>query len=305
MNKRRAQRLGHGLEQITRECIEGRLSPTAALVRIILETDTPADFDAFLSGPTRPVAGSLPAAERLDALSNLARQHADSWRSVRAAAAAVPHDMAPLADPQPELARLAAAFDRAAKSSPEASVALYSFGKADRLDAATEEVVAWLELSGATGAERDVLDIGCGIGRLECALHRKVRSIVGIDISPEMVRIARERCAEQRNVRIQHTSGMDLAQLPNAAFDCTVALDTFPYLQMTSGLAERHVAEASRVLRPNGHLIILNFSYRDSVEQDRADLRRLADRYGFRMRTNGIRPFTEWDGVAFHLSRSD
>ncbi|MDW6023576.1 class I SAM-dependent methyltransferase [Mesorhizobium sp. BAC0120] len=285
--------------------MEGRLSPAAALVRIILETDTSADFDAFLSGPTRPVAESAPAAERLNTLSDLARQNADSWNAVRAAAAAVPHDLAPLDDPRPEVARLAAAFDRAAKSSPEASVALYSFGKADRLDAATEEVVAWLEVRGATGAERDVLDIGCGIGRLECALHQKVRSIVGIDISPEMVRIARERCAEQRNVRIQLTSGMDLAQFPNAAFDCTVALDAFPYLQMASDLAERHVAEASRVLRPNGDLVILNFSYRDSVEMDLAELLRFADRYGFRIRTNGIRPFREWDGVAFHLSRFD
>jgi ubiquinone/menaquinone biosynthesis C-methylase UbiE len=305
MNKRRAQRLGHGLEHIIRQCMEGGLSPAAALIWIILETDTPTDFHALLSGPARPVAQSRVAADRLHALAKLARQHADSWRTVRAVASAVPHDMVPLGDPRTEIARLAAAFDQAASSSPEASVALYSFGKADRLETATEEVVAWLEVRGTVGAERDILDIGCGIGRLECALHQKVRSIVGIDISPEMVRIARECCAAHPNVQIQHTTGMDLAQFPNAAFDCAVAVDAFPYLQMASGLAERHLAEASRVLRPRGDLVIFNFSYRDSVELDRSELRRFAVRFGFRLLADGVRPFTQWDGVAFHLSRLD
>ena len=291
------------LEHIIRACMEGRLSPAGALIRIILETDSPTDFHAFFTGPDGPVAESRAAAERLHALSNLAIQHADSWGTVRATAAAVSHDVAPLDDPQTEVARLAAEFDQAARSSPEASVALYSFGKADWLDAATGEVVAWLEVRGVTGAERDFLDIGCGIGRLECALHHKVRSIVGIDISPQMVNIARERCGSHGNVRIQHTSGMDLAQFPNAAFDCVIAVDTFPYLHMASGLAERHLAEASRVLRPRSDLVILNFSYRDSVEMDRTDLRRFADHFGFRILADGVRPFGQWDGVAFLLSR--
>jgi SAM-dependent methyltransferase len=284
--------------------MDGRLSPAAALVQVMLRADSAADFFTFLSGSSGPVAESPAEAGRLHALSDLAQRHADGWPTVRATARAVSHDPAPITTAREEVARLAAAFDEAARTSPEASVALYSFGKAERLDAATGEIVAWLEARDLIGETKDFLDIGCGIGRLECALHDAVGSIVGIDISARMVELARERCAAFGNVRILQTSGVDLAGLLDAGFDCVIAVDSFPYLVMAGGLAERHLAEASRVLRPKGDLVILNFSYRGSPDADRADLSRFARSFGFAVLVDGDRPFVHWDGAAFHLSRS-
>ena len=43
-----------------------------------------------------------------------------------------------------------------------------------------------------------------------------------------------------------------------------------------------HFQEAARVLKPSGHFLILNFSYRGDLDADRADISRLAARAGFR-----------------------
>jgi SAM-dependent methyltransferase len=291
------------LAAIVDECVEGRLSPGMALMRLVIETDDPSRVHAALSNWPLPVP-SADAADRLAALCHLLRDHGDAWKAVHATAAAVSHDAAALGPPRVEIARLADAFDRAARISPEASVALYSFGRPERLDQATAEIVRWLDERAVIRPDRTLLDIGCGIGRLERALHGRLRHIVGIDVSPEMVRIAGERCAGLANVSIRLTSGAGLEQFPSGVFDCVIAVDTFPYLVAAGGdLAEHHVAGAARVLRAGGDLVIFNFSYRGSLARDRADLHELAELCRFRVLTNGERPFTHWDGTAFHLRR--
>ncbi|TIP89728.1 MAG: class I SAM-dependent methyltransferase, partial [Mesorhizobium sp.] len=67
-------------------------------------------------------------------------------------------------------------------------------GDEEKLSAATDEIAAWLEGQGFTGTDRDILDIGCGIGRFERALSHAAHRIVGIDISLEMIAVARRRC---------------------------------------------------------------------------------------------------------------
>jgi SAM-dependent methyltransferase len=292
------------LASIVNECVEGRLSPGMALMRLVTETEDPSTLETALSDWRLPAMPSPAATERLTALSNLLRGHTDAWKTVHATAAAMSHDVQTSTPPRIEVARLAAAFDRAARISPEASVALYSFGRPERLDEATTEIVGWLVERKVLCADCDLLDIGCGIGRLERALHHRVRHIAGIDVSPEMVRIAGERCAGLSNVDIRLTSGMGLEQFPGRAFDCVIAVDTFPYLVAAGGdLAEHHVAGAARVLKPGGDLVILNFSYRGSLARDRADVRELAQLCALTVLVDGEHPFTRWDGTAFHLKR--
>ncbi|RWF13841.1 methyltransferase domain-containing protein, partial [Mesorhizobium sp.] len=71
--------------------------------------------------------------------------------------------------------------------SPAASVQLSSLGDEDSLSATTGEIALWLERQGMLGTRNRILDIGCGIGRLEHALGAMAGRIVGIDISPRMI----------------------------------------------------------------------------------------------------------------------
>jgi len=247
-------------------------------------------------------AANAEAAARLEQALALARTNPQAFTVVKSILGSVEHRNAP--NPDEDVAHWAAAFDRAAQASPEGSVALYALGNPDLLRAATGEVVNALSAWGLLGPERAVLEIGCGIGRLLAALAPAVDLAVGVDISRAMTVGARRRCAGLPNAHVLQSSGRDLSAFRDASFDLVLAADSFPYLVQSAGyLAERHVRDAARALKPSGHLVILNFSYRGDLEADRADVARLAADAGFSVLRNGARPFRLWDGLAFLAKR--
>lgn len=287
-------------EAILGAYLAGAIRAEIALMRLILATGSAAELARRLAAARHGPEGS---AQRLDDLVALAGRHPGAWRIVRAAADAVP-PTAPGAGVEAAVADLAAGFDAAARLSPEASVALYSLGDANLLAAATGELVAWLLRAGLLGADRRLLDLGCGAGRLEAALHAEVGSIVGLDISAELLAVGRARCRAFGNVAFRRGSGLDLDGLPVAGFDAVVAVDSFPYLVDAGGdLAARHFTEAARVLRPAGELVVFNFSYRGEPARDRNEVGRFGAAAGFRVVEADSRPFALWDGAVFRLVR--
>ena len=195
-------------------------------------------------------------------------------------------------------------FDRAVALAPEASVALYSLGMQSTLDRATAEIVARLREWGLLGRGRAVLDIGCGIGRFEAALAPEVAAITGIDVAAGMIAEARRRCAGFSNVSLCQCSGAGLAEFADESFDFVLAVDTFPYLVAADpAIAARHVADAARLLRPAGALVILNYSYRSDLDGDRSEVARLASEHGFTVEHSGTRDFALWDGTTFLLRK--
>jgi hypothetical protein len=256
---------------------EGRISAEISLARLLL------------SGDLADVAGRV---EEVPALSRLLAAHAGTAGALRSVAAIFDHGAS--ASP----GAIAAAFDRAVVAAPEASVAACSLGSAAMLARGTAEIVDWLLGEGLVGTESDVLDLGCGIGRIAAAMAGRCRSVLGIDASHGMVWEARRR---HPGLRFQETSGQDLRALPDAAFDLVLAVDSFPYLVL-GGVAEQHVADAGRVLRPGGALAVLNWSYR-GADMDRAEALAWAPRYGFTLGRCGDTPFALWDGTVFVLRR--
>jgi SAM-dependent methyltransferase len=117
-----------------------------------------------------------------------------------------------------------------------------------------------------------------------------------------MIAEAQRRCAGTPNVEIRRTSGRDLAGIADGSIDTILAADSFPYLVLAgAALVRRHIEESARVLKPRGHLLILNHSYRGDETADRRELSDLAGATGFRLRRAGTRPFASWDGLVFHL----
>jgi ubiquinone/menaquinone biosynthesis C-methylase UbiE len=121
------------------------------------------------------------------------------------------------------------------------------------------------------GAGR-LLDIGTGTGRVLELLAPQVRHGVGVDASKAMLALARSRLAR---AGVAHCSVRlaDMYRLPlaSSSFDLAVVQMVLHYAEDPPGV----LAEAARVLRPGGSLIVI-----DLAHHDRGDLAaRLAHRW--------------------------
>jgi SAM-dependent methyltransferase len=102
---------------------------------------------------------------------------------------------------------------------------------------------------GKDPAAMRVLDFGCGAGRVTRALAGLFGEVHGVDISGEMVRLAREALAGLPNVRIHQSSGRDLNVLGDMRFDFAFAFSVFHHIPGKPAIADC-IAEVGRHLHP-------------------------------------------------------
>ncbi|HXI11686.1 MAG TPA: methyltransferase domain-containing protein [Thermoanaerobaculia bacterium] len=294
------------LRPIVRRFLQGEISAHVTLLQLLTESDLESAAEAIETMERAAErSGGSSFSERIAELSLL-------YRDNRERCAAMARSLDEQVDFEPDgesdsarVAHYGQLFDSLVLESPEASVAAYSFGREDILAQSTSEIVDLLIGWNVIHRQRSVLQIGCGIGRFEAALAPMVGSATGIDISPRMIETARGRCASLNNVTLHVTTGLDLGSFSDGEFDLVYAVDSFPYVVgVGMDLAQTYFAEAGRVLRPRGDFVILNFSYRESVERDQIDVARLAEKNGFDVLVNGEAPFRLWNGAAFHLRKS-
>jgi predicted TPR repeat methyltransferase len=242
--------------------------------------------------------------DRVDALTRLVlERESDCARIALLLRSELEHEH-PAPPVEERLARVERLFDWSARTREGAAAALDLSGDPELLALATAEVVAQLDRWGLLGPERSVLQLGCDTGRIEEALAHRVREAHGVDVSEEMVRAARRRCAALPNVVIARSSGRDLGMYPADRFDLVYALDSFPYLEQVGPAAvERHVAESRRVLRAGGELVIVNYSYGGDAAADRAAVRALAAAHGLEVLLDGERVLARWEGAVWRLRK--
>ena len=73
-----------------------------------------------------------------------------------------------------------------------------------------------------------VLDAGCGAGQLSAELARRGADVVGVDISPSLIRIAEERLEPALRDQVRFVAG-DMLDPGLGAFDAVVAMDSLIY----------------------------------------------------------------------------
>jgi len=309
-------RLTDGIEpetvrRVLVQCLAGELSPQAALMRMVCETESVTLVRAAVDEVTERAATSSRAGDnlvrdRVDDLTELFVENEAGCERIADLLRSGAESGAPAPTPTEGIAFYERLFDWSVRQREEGSVALSSLGSSETVEAATREIVAQLDRWGLLGPDRKVLQIGCGIGRFELALAPRVAEAHGVDVSTEMIKVAERRCEALPNVFLQKTSGQDLAMFDDASLDLVYAVDSFPFLlQSGMELVDRHFAEARRVLKPGGHLAILNFSYRGDPARDDADVRALAAAHDLELVESGVRPFSLWNGVAWVMRKAD
>jgi arsenite methyltransferase len=99
-----------------------------------------------------------------------------------------------------------------------------------------------------------VLDVGCGTGSLALRLALSAAHVHGVDVSPEMTRIARAKAADQRVTNVTfHTGGFDdtFTALADGSVDVLCACSLLHLVDdRAAALARMH-----RLLRPGGFLV--------------------------------------------------
>lgn len=137
----------------------------------------------------------------------------------------------------------------------------------------------WHDLEPLSSFVKDgdsVLDIGCGNGRLYQLFDKKSIAYTGVDISEELIKIAKEKypCPPSavasgtgRQAELQFEVG-DMINLPfqDKKFDVIFSLVAFHHLPERS-LHIKALQEMKRVLKPGGKIIMLNWNaYSDWVK---------------------------------------
>ncbi len=102
------------------------------------------------------------------------------------------------------------------------------------------------------GDER-ALDVGTGAGALALALAPLVREVVGVDLVPELLALARERAAGLGNVELVEGDATALP-FPDFSFDLAGTLRTLHHVHRP----ELVVAELARVTRPGGRVLVVD-----------------------------------------------
>jgi len=99
---------------------------------------------------------------------------------------------------------------------------------------------------------REALDIGCGSGAFSRLLAQRSGRVLGLDLSPRMIEIARERSRAYPNVEFVVTDATTW-EFPAARFECVASIATLHHLP-----AETTLTRMRNALKPGGTLIVLD-----------------------------------------------
>ena len=111
------------------------------------------------------------------------------------------------------------------------------------------------------GPDMDILDVACGTGVMfDYYLQRNAASVTGIDISPEMAKIAAEKYAGES--RVQVICG-DVEEYPfDRKFDRIVVYNAFPHFPYP----KRLIKILAGLLKENGRLTVAHGMSREAID---------------------------------------
>ncbi|MBL0947259.1 metalloregulator ArsR/SmtB family transcription factor [Brevundimonas sp.] len=124
-------------------------------------------------------------------------------------------------------------------------------------------VEAAIERAAGPGPFERLVDLGTGSGRMLTLLGGRARMAVGLDLSQNMLNIARAKVAQAGVGKVELRHGDIFAtRLPSQSADLVLVHQVLHYLSDPAAA----VSEAARLVMPGGKLLIVDFARHDLEE---------------------------------------
>ena len=127
----------------------------------------------------------------------------------------------------------------------------------------------------------NALEIGCGTGAFARALARRCNRVVALDLSAEMIRVARSRSSQFENLEFQLADAMTWS-FPQSHFDFVCSIATLHHLEQRELLLK-----IEQTLKPGGALVVLDLVQSDSLAERMCDVVALGVSGSLRLMHNG------------------
>src|SRR5262245_19558232 len=108
---------------------------------------------------------------------------------------------------------------------------------------------------------KQALEIGCGTGEFSRLLAQRSEKVLAIDLSPQMIRLARERSQDYQNIEFV-TANVMAVPFSDEQFDCIATISTMHHLPTAPLLIT-----IKTILKPGGTFVCLDL-YQHSTLTD-------------------------------------
>jgi ubiquinone/menaquinone biosynthesis C-methylase UbiE len=105
----------------------------------------------------------------------------------------------------------------------------------------------------------NTLEIGCGTGEFSRLLAQRSDRVFALDLSPQMIRIARDRSSRYTNIDFEIADVL-ARELPAEQFDCVASIATLHHLP-----ADAAFSKLRRALKVGGTLVVLDLLRADTL----------------------------------------
>ena len=149
----------------------------------------------------------------------------------------------------------------------------------------------------------NALEIGCGTGAFARRLAERCKHVIALDLSSEMIRVARSRSSQFENLEFQLADAMTW-DFPQSHFDYICSIATLHHLQQRELFVRMKDA-----LKPCGVLVILDLVQSNTLVERMLDVLALGVSGSLRLIHNGrLKPSAEvrkaWEQHGQHDSYS-
>lgn len=127
----------------------------------------------------------------------------------------------------------------------------------------------------------NALEIGCGTGAFARRLAERCKRVVALDLSPEMIRVARSRSSQFNNLEFEYADAIRW-NFPQSQFDFICSIATLHHLQQLDLFVKMKDA-----LKPRGVLVVLDLVESNSLFERMLDVIGLGVSSGLRLIRNG------------------